>query len=88
MIFTGGKRSSAVLAACEKRRSGLAPTTTQGPGTKTESSKIFGVAFLESAGQLPYRPLVVWSMLARRYTEEGGGWPSASLLTAPTYMAS
>ena len=43
MIFTGGKRSSAVLAACEKRRSGLAPKTTQGPGTKTESS-IFGVA--------------------------------------------
>ena len=39
MIFTGGKRSSAVLAACEKRRSGLAPKTTQGPGTKTESSK-------------------------------------------------
>ena len=37
MIFTGGKRSSAVLAACEKRRSGLAPKTTQGPGTKTES---------------------------------------------------
>ena len=42
MIFTGGKRSSAVLAACEKRRSGLAPKTTQGPGTKTESS-IFGM---------------------------------------------
>ena len=42
MIFTGGKRSSAVLAACEKRRSGLAPSTTQGPGTKTESS-IFGM---------------------------------------------
>ena len=87
MIFTGGKRSSAVLAACEKRRSGLAPKTTQGPGTKTESS-IFGMPTLRSAGQLPYRPLVVWSMLARRYTEEGGGWPSASLLTAPTYMAS
>ena len=42
MTFTGGKRSSAVLAACEKRRSGLAPSTTQGPGTKTESS-IFGM---------------------------------------------
>jgi hypothetical protein len=42
MILTGGKRSSAVLAACEKRRSGLAPSTTQGPGTKTESS-IFGM---------------------------------------------
>ena len=42
MTFTGGKRSSAVLAACEKRRSGLAPSTTQGPGTKTESS-IFGI---------------------------------------------
>ena len=41
MILTGGKRSSAVLAACEKRRSGLAPSTTQGPGTKTESS-LFG----------------------------------------------
>ena len=38
MILTGGKRSSAVLAACEKRRSGLAPSTTQGPGPKTESS--------------------------------------------------
>ena len=25
------------MAACEKRRSGLAPKTTQGPGTKTES---------------------------------------------------
>ena len=42
MTFTGGKRSSAVLAACEKRRSGLAPSTTQGHGTKTESS-IFGM---------------------------------------------
>ena len=80
MIFTGGKRSSAVLAACEKRRSGLAPTTTQGPGTKTESSQIFGVAFLWSAEWL--------RLLARWYTLEGGGWPSASLLTAPTYMAS
>ena len=80
MIFTGGKRSSAVLAACEKRRSGLAPKTTQGPGTKTESSQIFGVAFLWSAEWL--------RLLARWYTLEGGGWPSASLLTAPTYMAS
>ena len=42
LTFTGGKRSSAVLAACEKRRSGPAPSTTQGPGTKTESS-IFGM---------------------------------------------
>ena len=42
MLLTGGKRSSAVLAACEKRRSGLAPLTNQGPGTKTESS-IFGM---------------------------------------------
>ena len=39
---TGGKRSSAVLAACEKRRSGLAPSITQGHGTKTGSS-IFGM---------------------------------------------
>ena len=42
MTFTGGKRSSAVLAACEKRRSGLAPSITQGHGTTTGSS-IFGM---------------------------------------------
>ena len=42
MTFTGAKRSSAVLAAYEMRRSGLAPSTTQEPGTKTESS-IFGM---------------------------------------------
>ena len=42
MTFTGGKRSSAVLAACEKRRSGLAPSITQGHGTKSGSS-IFGM---------------------------------------------
>ena len=42
MTLTGGKRSSGVLAVCEKRHSGLAPSTTQGPGTKTESS-IFGM---------------------------------------------
>ena len=77
MIFTGGKRFSAVLATCEKRRSGLAPKTTQGPETKTESS-IFGVASLWSAEWL--------RLLARRYPLGGGGWPSASLLT--TYMAS
>ena len=45
MILTGGKRSN-VLAACEKRRSGLGPSTTQGPGTKTGTkteSSIFGL---------------------------------------------
>ena len=85
MIFTGGKRSSAVLAACEKRRSGLAPKTTQGSGAKSESS-IFGMpnqqvppgSFrigLWSCGRGCLRAGVLWG---------GGGWPSASLQT--TYM--
>lgn len=38
-----------VMAACEERRSGLAPKTTQGPGTKTESS-IFGMPTLSKRG--------------------------------------
>ena len=74
MILTGGKRSSAVLAACEKRRSGLAPSTTQGPGTKTESS-IFGMPTQQvPPGSFPHRPLVAWAgLLARRITLGGRG---------------
>ena len=61
MTFTGGKRSSAVLAACEKRRSGLAPSTTQGHGTKTGSS-IFGMPTQQvPPGSFPHRPLVAWA---------------------------
>ena len=86
MIFTGGKRSSAVLAACEKRRSGLAPSTTQGPGTKTESS-IFGMP----TQQVPPGSLLIglWShgrgCLRAGVLWGGGGWPSASPLT--NYLA-
>ena len=72
MIFTGGKRSSAVLAACEKRRSGLAPKTTQGPGTKTESS-IFGMPNQQDPRAAAYRPwscgrslLVCWNTVEGR----------------------
>ena len=74
MIFTGGKRFSAVMAACEKRRSGLAPSTTQGPGTKTESS-IFGMPNQQiPPGSFHTRPLVVWTgLLARRCALEGRG---------------
>ena len=74
MIFTGGKRSSAVLAACEKRRSGLAPSTTQGPETKAESS-LFGMPNRQTPrAASPSRPLVVWTgLLARRCTLEGRG---------------
>ena len=74
MTFTGGKRSSAVLAACEKRRSGLAPSTTQGHGTKTGSS-IFGMPTQQvPPGSLPHRPLVAWAgLLARRCTLGGRG---------------
>ena len=85
MIFTGGKRSSAVLAACEKRRSGLAPSTTQGPGTKTESS-IFGMPDQQDPRAAAYRPWSCGRSLCAGTLWKGGGWPSASLLT--TYMAS
>ena len=86
MIFTGGKRSSAVLAACEKRRSGLAPSTTQGSGTKTESS-IFGMpnhqtpraASVSAFGRVDGRCLLAGTL------RKGGGWSSASPLT--TYLA-
>ena len=75
-----------VMAACEKRRSGLAPSTTQGPGTKTESS-IFGMpnqqippgsfhTGLWSCGRGCLRAGVLW---------KGGDRPSAGPLT--TYLA-
>ena len=82
MILTGGKRSTAVLAVCEKRRSGLAPSTTQGPGTKTESS-IFGMPTQQlPPGSLPYRPSAVWTgLLARRCALGGRGLSFLVLLT-------
>ena len=87
MIFTGVNVLVLAASACEKRRSGLAPKTTQGPGTKTESS-IFGMpnqqvppgSFLIGLGPCGrgcLRAGVLWG---------GGGWPSASFQT--TYMAS
>ena len=80
MIFTGGKRSSAVLAACEKRRSGLAPKTTQGPGTKTESS-IFGMPNQQvPPGSFLYRPLgrVDGAACTQVYSGAGAGLRPAS----------
>ena len=63
MIFTGGKRSSAVLAACEKRRSGLASSTTQGPGTKTESS-ILGMPNHQDPRAASLSAFAVWTVTA------------------------
>ena len=63
MTFTGGKRSSAVLAACEKRRSGLAPSTTQGHGTKTGSS-IFGMPDHQTPRAASVSALAVWTVAA------------------------
>ena len=62
------------MAACEKRRSGLAPKTTQGPGTKTESS-IFGMPNQQvPPGSFLIGLLVVWTgLLARRNTLGGRG---------------
>ena len=73
------------MAACEKRRSGLAPKTTQGPGTKTESS-IFGMPNqqVRRAASLSASGRVDGAACAQEYSGGGGGWPSASLLT--TYM--
>ena len=63
MILTGDKRSSAVLAACEKRRSGLAPSTTQGHGTKTGSS-IFGMPDHQTPRAASVSALAVWTVAA------------------------
>ena len=86
MTFTAGKRSSAVLAACEKRRSGLAPSITQGHGTKTGSS-IFGMPDHHNPGAASVSALAVWTVAAclGGTLWKGGGWPSASPLT--TYLA-
>ena len=51
------------MAACEKRRSGLAPKTTQGPGTKTASS-IFGMPNHQTPRATALSTLVVWTVAA------------------------
>ena len=72
-----------VMAACEKRRSGLAPSTTQGPGTKTESS-LFGMPNHQTPrATSPSRPLVVWTVAACLLGRCGRA--GAGLLT--TYLA-
>ena len=75
-----------VMAACEKRRSGLAPSTTQGPGTKTESS-LFGMPDHQTPRAASVSALAVWTVAAclGGTLWKGGGWPSASPLT--TYLA-
>ena len=47
----------------EKRRSGLAPKTTQGPGKKTESS-IFGMPKQQDPRTATLPALVVWAVAA------------------------
>ena len=61
------------MAACEKRRSGLAPSTTQGPGTKTESS-IFGMPNqqVRRAVSPPALGHVDGAACAQEYFWEGG----------------
>ena len=61
------------MAACEKRRSGLAPKTTQGPGTKTESS-IFGMPNqqVRRAASLSASGRVDGAACAQEYSREAG----------------
>ena len=83
MILTGGKRSSAVLAACEGRRSGLAPSTTQGPGTKTESS-IFGMPDHQDPRATSLSASVLWTGLpACRNAVEAVSYTHLTLPTTP-----
>ena len=68
------------MAACEKRRSGLAPKTTQGPGTKTASS-IFGMPNHQTPRAAALSTLVVWTVAAcvpERCGRAGAGLRPAS----------